>query len=643
LSDVLEGLSWLHVARWLDPDPPPLGSGTALLTHVADLRGAPHDTCDENCPDKNGPSHHHFLINVARGFLGALEQLGSERNPGVRTYDFSLGGQRKKGPTLRSIGKTGHLSSFYLPAVLGRPHYARALTDRHIWLLQSLVRETMRVNKHKGARISETAVFDGRLVRDFHGTGKIPCPLLNASAKHVAFAGNGVLKGQGYLLMSPGGWLAKAGYDRAAVGQFLNDLADLAARLRLTVAGLYRSEWFDLDQMRAMAQSSTGRQELEKLHLRVYTDHDYLDRWDRFFAWNSGSTPIQVALQNPAVDLSASLAARRMSRRCLAVGIGVDPSFLNKLFKGDKPWPNGLAEKAQAWLSRQSPSDSSSGPAAVSCKKDESDVCMESVALSCLQRGWAVVPQEAGAKKPCVRWKEYQQTLPSVEICQKWWRQWPDAGIAMILGRVSGVFVIDVDGPEAHAALIARLGAEPMTCKAISGSGKPCRYHLFFKCPNLATKAKQTPWHEQLEFRGDRGIIILPPSCHKSGGRYAWADGRSPDECPLADVPPQVLQALMPVARPLPRNMPALSSKTFAGITASPRTLAFLAGRWADGPGWNQKLFSAACDLNARNVALDRAEPLLLAGAQPYNLGEEELARRTIRSAYSQQREPARC
>ena len=41
-------------------------------------------------------------------------------------------------------------------------------------------------------------------------------------------------------------------------------------------------------------------------------------------------------------------------------------------------------------------------------------------------------------------------------------------------------------------------------------------------------------------------------------------------------------------------------------------------------------------------VNVDEAEPLLVAGARPWNRSELELARRTIRSAFSKPREPSR-
>jgi hypothetical protein len=142
------------------------------------------------------------------------------------------------------------------------------------------------------------------------------------------------------------------------------------------------------------------------------------------------------------------------------------------------------------------------------------------IALSYLALGFSIVPQLPGGKHPCIRWKPYQSRHPTPQELRTWFSRWPQAGIAAILGPISGLFGIDVDGPEAHTVLMDHLGCEPMAPKVLSGSGKPDRFHLFFRHPEgVATLAKWTPWHPKLELRGNRGIIILPPSLHASGRR----------------------------------------------------------------------------------------------------------------------------
>src|SRR5690349_3200043 len=79
-------------------------------------------------------------------------------------------------------------------------------------------------------------------------------------------------------------------------------------------------------------------------------------------------------------------------------------------------------------------------------------------ALEYHRRGLCVVPQMPGAKCPCVKWKPYQDERPTVDDLAYWFgRRFRDAGIAVILGPVSNLLVVDVDGEEAYHALVNRL------------------------------------------------------------------------------------------------------------------------------------------------------------------------------------------
>ena len=73
----LESLGWLHLAEGAE-DTPVFGLETALVTHAADLRRSHQNECDADCPLRGGSSHHHFLVNIGRGFLGIL---GSNARP----------------------------------------------------------------------------------------------------------------------------------------------------------------------------------------------------------------------------------------------------------------------------------------------------------------------------------------------------------------------------------------------------------------------------------------------------------------------------------------------------------------------------------------------------------------------------------
>ena len=266
--------------------------------------------------------------------------------------------------------------------------------------------------------------------------------------------------------------------------------------------------------------------------------------------------------------------------------------------------------------------------------------------------GWSVVPQLPGEKKPAVLWKGFQARRPSGDELHDWFvAKWPHAGMAVILGPVSDLLVVDVDGRAAHSELVRRLGQVPDAPRVQSGSGDLFRFHLYFRHPtNLQTTAKSTPWLQTLEFRGQGGIVILPPSQHKSGNRYRWAPGQSPWEMALPEVPEEILKSLHSARRKVAVASQAapieLTEKQLqllqhiVGISAA--TEDFLLGVYKDGPDWNRRLYCAACDLASVGVTMDRATPLLIHGAAPWDEPNLAIAVRTIESAFSAPRESAR-
>jgi hypothetical protein len=249
--------------------------------------------------------------------------------------------------------------------------------------------------------------------------------------------------------------------------------------------------------------------------------------------------------------------------------------------------------------------------------KPENDPAILDVATDYLQRGFSIAPQRPGEKHPCVRWKPYQERRPTHDEVQAWFHQWPDAGVAVVLGAVSNLFAIDVDGQDAHDALIAKLGCEPIVPKVLSGSGKPYRYHLFFRYPaGLVTQAKWTPWHRHLEFRGHKGLIILPPSVHQSGNRYQWAPGQSLDDLALPEVPALILAELQAraVKAASKQYQPEAGVSKIILDTRQKLAREYIAQMPAavEGNGGDQETFSVACQLVLGfHLTVDQALPLL--------------------------------
>ncbi len=635
---ILQGLAWLHVAVCEEGRLPPLGAATALLTYVSDLRGGTTDDCQPYCAGHGDRHHSHFLINTGRGFLGRLEALGQvDSQSGCRYYEFTVGSPRTEGQTLWRIGKTGGLVQVYLPAKIGEPAACKRLSARQHRLLQALLREQTRRKRGRRTTPAKPEIIKGNEVPDSQGRSTLVCPLLNPTGRYVTFGGNKKRRGCGYLLCSPGGWLRKAGYELDDVRRFFADLGGLAGMLKLTVVGLLPTTgaWHNLDQLTAMAGSSTHRNSLQRIHVRVYADAGYVEQWDAIFAPSDRPASPNIQERNALLALASKLTELGKSKRALARGLTMDYSRLCKIFSETRPCPADLVARANAWLSASQTVDACPPRPAVIVTPSSS----LHHAIEYLRRGWSVVPQLPKAKCPCIKWKPYQDERPTESNLHEWYARWPDAGIAVVLGPVSGLLVLDVDGIQGHTALIDHLGQVPVAPQVISGSREPHRYHLFFLHPALTTRAKTTPWSPKLEFRGKGGIVIAPPSLHKSGNRYAWDEGKTLDDLAIPELPAPVLDALRAKSGSVAATAPALPIPQSIPDVA-PSTREFLEGLYAQGPCWNERLFRAACDLAGRQIPRQQAERLLLVGAQPTNDQNREIALRTIRSAFTEPRQP---
>jgi hypothetical protein len=173
-------------------------------------------------------------------------------------------------------------------------------------------------------------------------------------------------------------------------------------------------------------------------------------------------------------------------------------------------------------------------------------------ALALAGLGWAVIPMHtihgegcscghpdcpSPGKHPRIRWQEFERTAPEPRDLTSWWQRWPDANIGVVTGSASGVVVIDVDprngGDAVLAALEAEWGALPDTSTTRTGGGGT---HLWF----AVAPGEDLPsavLGRGLELKADGSVVVVPPSTHASGARYAWRTARAPWELEPAPLP----------------------------------------------------------------------------------------------------------
>lgn len=162
-------------------------------------------------------------------------------------------------------------------------------------------------------------------------------------------------------------------------------------------------------------------------------------------------------------------------------------------------------------------------------------------------RGWPVLPLRPRDKPPLTRHGLLDATTKP-EIIEHWWDQWPEANVGLRTGIAFDV--LDIDGP---AGLESMRSFSYTHEGPVSQTGKG--YHLLFGVTGAKNGAAMRPG---LDFRGDGGYIVAPPSIHPLGHAYAWM--MPPSHYKLPEPPDWLLDMVMPKPPAPPKERGALST-----------------------------------------------------------------------------------
>ncbi len=155
-------------------------------------------------------------------------------------------------------------------------------------------------------------------------------------------------------------------------------------------------------------------------------------------------------------------------------------------------------------------------------------------ALDYARGGLPVFPCHPETKRPLSS-NGFKDATTDENIIRSWWASHPNAMIGLPTGPRSGVWVLDIDDPEAFEA--ACPVAIPQTRRCDTGKG----YHLYFEYDPAspvanAQRHKTRGWPfadlPGAEARGDGGYVIVPPSRHPSGRFSRWAPSAEPIRAP---------------------------------------------------------------------------------------------------------------
>ena len=194
---------------------------------------------------------------------------------------------------------------------------------------------------------------------------------------------------------------------------------------------------------------------------------------------------------------------------------------------------------------------------------DAGRACYEA-AEDYLRRGWASVPvcppdhvgMEAfriehpkkctsWGKAPAIKWKQYQDKLPTKAELSDAWQRNPTLNVGLICGNVSKLIGIDIDGDGGTEMLDELSGGDlPPTLEFITPSGGR---RLIYAIPDgimvATTHQNSKGEHEGISFLGQGGHTVMPPSRGREGV-YEWRSGHGPEEIEPSPMPVWLIRKL---------------------------------------------------------------------------------------------------
>jgi hypothetical protein len=150
------------------------------------------------------------------------------------------------------------------------------------------------------------------------------------------------------------------------------------------------------------------------------------------------------------------------------------------------------------------------------------------MALWLIACGCSVIPIRPRDKKPLAEalpvnaegkseWKEFQNRIATPEEVDRWFEIEPDANIALVCGKISGVVAVDVDGEKGQEWFGANM-PKPNWFQYTSTEHK---FHAFYKHPGGDTHIPpKVRIVEEVDVRGDGSYVIFSPSIHATGVKY---------------------------------------------------------------------------------------------------------------------------
>ncbi len=237
-------------------------------------------------------------------------------------------------------------------------------------------------------------------------------------------------------------------------------------------------------------------------------------------------------------------------------------------------------------------------------------------------------PCVPGGKRPLVEHGFHDATTDPAQVAS-WWRRWPAANIGVPTGTASGVDVVDVDrkadghgfGAFGRARRAGLVDGWVALVRTPSGG-----MHAYYPADPDRPQPSWQAARARVDFRGDGGYIIVPPSVVTGGdrrGSYALIGG---PQGPVRSVDAGALRDFLD-PRPEPRQ-----GRQSGPVPRDAGRLAAWVAQRGEGER-NRGLFWASCRLAEAGLSLPEMLDALADAAEHSGLPPREIDT-TIRSAY---------
>ncbi len=250
------------------------------------------------------------------------------------------------------------------------------------------------------------------------------------------------------------------------------------------------------------------------------------------------------------------------------------------------------------------------------------------VASNLASLGVPVFPVWSESKRPVTR-HGFHDASTDAEQIQAWWSSTPEASLAIPTGQASGVVVVDIDvhgrvnGYDAAARTerAGLLSGWELMVRTPSGG-----MHLYYPVIDAAEQRSWQSASSGIDFRGDGGYIIIPPSSRMIGARLERYAVERVNHGLTRSLEADRLREFLDPRPDRPRRTPTSDRGMDVG------RLAAWVSRLQEGER-NHGLFWAACKMAEHDIPSDTALDALAAAGGSAGLAEREILT-TVRSAY---------